>query len=158
MSGFSAGNSRTRPFNDNYSYLDNYQDLGNWRKANYSKNNYRQNNRTQGIDPASISGAKYGISHKSGQPWVSGWQKTRNGLITYFATPWKGASAPTYISNTTKQERMYMAVKIVYKNTGVEKLKWGWLNLVTKTLVIKDENVVIKPNSKARGGYCGKIK
>lgn len=140
--GNGSGSFRNN-FNNGYQYQNGQGSRPDYQNAQYAKKKH--------------SGAKTVRSRKpgfEGVEFISAWNYSRRrGMITCFISEYKKTKTTT--ANNGTQYRNLLA-KVVYKDSGVEKLMGALLNLSNDKITIPELGMVV--NVKApNGGYFGKF-
>lgn len=139
-----------RPYNNGYGGGYNRQ-YGS-PKGNYSQSRYDSNRPSYGNGQArKKSGAKSGVN-KSGGKWVSGWNKSKGGLVSFLAFQYRGTSV-----HESKSGRMWenWVVKVENKTMKTAPRIIPCLyDPVANKVIIKELGMVLNPKA-PRGGYCG---
>lgn len=123
----------------------------------YNGSNNQQRFKKSGAKYSKISQGKY-----KGSTIVNAWNKSRSrGLITAVVAPYKGSKK--YTTDKGK-EYQTMIAKILYSNSGVEKIIPCSMNVQTKVIVLSEIGMVITPNGSGQTksgknvkGYFGKF-
>lgn len=105
--------------------------------------------------PVKHTGASITIMQKGehqGQECITGWNASkRKGMVTVLIAPYKGTAV-----HESKSGRKWvnMVCKVVYKDTGFEKLTSALYDPQSKKAIIPDLGWVVNPKAR-NGGYCG---
>lgn len=126
---------------------------GNWNRngSNYQGNQGYQRNQNQGFGKPK-SGASAGTD-KNGNLYANGWRVSkRQGLISYFAAPYKDTQE---IESKSGRKWQNWILKVTIKETGQEFVKPCLYDPQNKRVMCQDLNIMISPNTRRQAGGKG---